>query len=225
LCAVLFAALISVSSAAAVPPTLLSLAVQDRHPTATFSAPRAGSATIYFASKPDRATDGGFLQENITNLDILTDSEIQSGRWFFENQLDPGTYYAMIRASPDFDTCWISDIGGYDPACADGFSNVVPLTVPRPAIRYTARVFAYRYSRVALLQLTANPLGEDQPYRVCFRTSSKRVRCARGNLNGFSWSAPATDSLTVSTRGLPRVTTFTWYVAGKKVAARRARVH
>jgi hypothetical protein len=48
---------------------------------ATFSAPRADFATIYIASRPDRATDGSFLTENIKELDILTDSEIQSGRW------------------------------------------------------------------------------------------------------------------------------------------------
>jgi hypothetical protein len=41
---------------------------QNRHPSATFSAPGADDATIYFASKPDRARDGGFLRKNIKKL-------------------------------------------------------------------------------------------------------------------------------------------------------------
>lgn len=44
-----------------------------------FSAPGADSATIYLATEPDRATDGGFLQENIKDLDFLTTDEIQGG--------------------------------------------------------------------------------------------------------------------------------------------------
>src|SRR4051812_37544982 len=102
-----------VSPAAAAPPTLSSVGSQDRHPTATFSAPRASDATIYFATKPDRATDGKFLQENIKDTDFFTDSEIQSGRWMSESQLDPGVYYVMLRVSPDFDSCYLSD-GNYD---------------------------------------------------------------------------------------------------------------
>jgi hypothetical protein len=51
--------------------------------------PRADSASIYVSTKPDRATDGSFLTENIKSLDIVTDSEIQSGQWLSETQLDP----------------------------------------------------------------------------------------------------------------------------------------
>jgi len=213
----LFLVLILVTSLAwpgtafAVPPSLGAVSHQDRHPTASFSAPRAGFASIYLATKPDRATDGSFLQENIKELDLLTDSEIQSGRWSDENQIDPGTYWVMLRASPDFDSCYVYDNGGFDPACADGFSNVLNLTVPKPA-------------RQASLQLTATPLGEPLPYRVCYRLKAGSKRCLNGTLDGYSWSSSADDGLTVNTRNLAAITTFTWYVAGKKVASRRVRV-
>jgi hypothetical protein len=212
------------SAALAVPPTLAATSQQDRHPTATFSAPRSDFASIYLAAKPDRATDGSFLQENIKELDLLTDSEIQSGRWVDENQVDPGTYWVLLKASPDFGSCYLYDAGGYDPACADGFSNVLTLTVPKPAIRYTARVTASRYLRQASLQFTATPLGERLPYRVCYRLQNRSKRCLNGALEGYSWSSAANDDLTVSTRSLAAVTTFTWYVSGSKVLSRRVRV-
>jgi hypothetical protein len=224
LIAVAVACLAFPGAALAVPPTLTSVTQQDRHPVATFSAPRADFASIYLSSKPDRATDGSFLQENIKELDSLTDSEIQSGRWVDESQIDPGTYWVILRASPDFDSCYIFDTGGFDPACADGFSNVLTLTVPKPPIRYTARVTAYRYSQIASLDLTAKPLGERVSYRVCYRLRSGSRRCLNGTLDGYSWNSSADDSLTVATRNLPTITTFTWYVGGSKVASRRARV-
>src|SRR6266545_7971586 len=116
---------------------------------------------------------------------VLTDSEIQSGRWSDESQIDPGTYWVMLRASPDFDACYISGSGTFDPACADGFSNVLTLSVPKPAIRYVARVTAYRYIGQASLRLTATPLGERLPYRVCYRLKRGGGRC----LNGVSLSS------------------------------------
>jgi hypothetical protein len=223
--AALFAALAVAPSASAVAPTLSSVTAQTRHPAATFSAPRADSASIYFSTKPDRATDGGFLTENIKSLDILTDSEIQSGQWLSENQLDPGAYWVMMRAFPDFSSCWnFEAFGGYDPACADGYSNVLTLEVPKPASRYRARVNAYRNIRRALLELTATPLGETRLYRVCYRTLAKRTVCVRGTLDGFSWNSSATDLLTINTRSLPTLSTFNWFVGNTKVATRRARV-
>jgi hypothetical protein len=210
--------------AAAIPPTITSVTVENRHPVATFSAPRSDFAFITFASKPDRATDGSFLTENVEASDILTDFEVQSGRWSSESQLDPGTYWAMMRASPDFGSCYIFDTGGYDPACAQGFSNVVEVVVPRPAIRYTARVTVLRFLGEVQLKLTATPLGENVPYRVCGTIPKRRARCVGGTLSGFSWNDPGDDTVTMNTRGLPRTTTFTWFVSGVKVATRRVRV-
>jgi hypothetical protein len=218
------AALTLANPATAVPPTLSSVSHQDRHPAATFSAPRADFATIYLASKPDRATDGSFLQENIEELDILADSEVQSGRWSDESQIDPGTYWVMLRASPDFDACYIFSTGTFDPACADGLSNVLTLVVPKPAIRYAARVTAYRYLGQASLSLTATPLGERLPYRVCYRLKNRKNRCLSGLIEGYSWNASADDTRTVTTRNLASVTTFTWYVGGAKVASKRVRI-
>lgn len=211
-------------TALAVPPTLSSVTHQARHPAATFAAPRAGSVTIYLASKPDRATDGSFLFENVKEVELLTDSEIQSGRWLDENRIDPGTYWVMLRASPNFDSCYIFDAGTFDPACADGFSNVVTLVVEKPAVRYAARVTAYRSLREASLQLTATPLGEARPYRVCYRLKNRKTRCLSGTLAGFSWDDPAVGTLTVSTRNLPSIVTFSWFVGSTRVASKRVRV-
>jgi hypothetical protein len=41
----------------------------------------------------------GFLSENVKETDFFTDSEIQSGSSVYENQVVPGTYYVMPRAS------------------------------------------------------------------------------------------------------------------------------
>jgi hypothetical protein len=218
------AALVLVATALSVPPTLSSVGVQDRHPTATFSAPRSDFATIYLATKPGRATDGAFLSENIETLDLLTDAEIQAGHWVDDSQVDPGTYYVMLRASPDFDACWRDDLGGYDPACADGYSSVVPLTVPRPASRYVASTSVLRFLKRVELRLSAVPLGDRLPYRVCYRLVNKQRRCLVGTLDGFDWNSGATDTLSLNTRGLPRVTTFTWFVGNRVVAVKRARI-
>ena len=212
-----------VGAADAAAPTLSSVGQQGRHPTATFSAPRADFDSIYVSSKPDRATDGSFLTENVKELDILTDSEIQSGRWTDERQLDPGTYWVMLRASPDLVACFRDDFN-IDPGCADGFSNVLPLTIPEPPIRYSARVTTYRYSREASLRLTATPLGEKRAYRACYRLASGRNRCLNGSLDGYDWNSSADDTLTITTRNLPRTATFSWYVAGKRVAIKRVHI-
>ena len=85
LCAVLGLAVLSsvvtATPALALPPAITAIGQQDRHPTVALAAPRADSVTVYIASKPDRASDGSFLQENVVESGLLTDSEIQSGRW------------------------------------------------------------------------------------------------------------------------------------------------
>ncbi len=178
------AVLVFPGTARAVAPTLISVSATDRHPLATFSAPRADSATIYFSSKPDRATDGGFLDENIKALDLLTDSEIQSGQWLGETQLDPGTYYVLLRVSANFSACYNFDLGTLDPSCADGYSNMLTVTVPSPRTRYSASVTPLRSLNEASLQLTATPLGTKTPYRVCYALKTGTKRCLNGTLDG-----------------------------------------
>ena len=218
--------LVFVSSALAQPPVLSSVTVSaDRHPSAQFSAPKASDATIYFASKPDRGSDGAFYSENIVALDFLTADEIQAGNWTFSDQLDPGTYYAMINTDPDFGLCYDPNTGTYDPSCADGYSNVVTLTVPIPQIRYTAGIHVVRYSKEADLSLKATPLGVKQHYRVCYLTRAKTKRCVSGTLDGYSWDSPGSDEMFVSTRKLAARTTFSWYVGSRAVAKKRVKVH
>jgi len=210
------------SVAVAAPPGLLSVGQEAQHPTATFSAPLADDVTIYIASSPARATDGSFLTENVETLDILTDSEIQAGTWKSERLVDPGIYYVMLRASPTFSACYRFEQGGYDPACADGYSNVMTLAVPTPQIAYSTKATIYKNIRVGYLSLTAKPLGVDLRYDLCYRTKAKRKRCSKATIDAFSWEQTATDQLRVSLAGLAKRTVFTWYKRGTtKVLAKR----
>jgi hypothetical protein len=209
------AVLVLTSSAkASQAPSLLSVVQQNRHATATFSAPGADDATIYFATKPDRASDGSFLQENIKDLDLLTTDEIQRGSWTYESQLDPGTYYVMMRAT-DYD-CF------GQPTCLDGYSNMLSLDVPKPHQTYRGSASVLHYVHIAYLKLRVNPLGETLPYKVCWRLRSGKRRCVSGKVEGYSWNDSADDELSVRLRAMKRRTTFVWYVHGRKVAARTA---
>jgi hypothetical protein len=217
------AALVFAGPSLAVPPSLTSVGQLNRHPTATFSAPRAEYVSVYVASRPDRASDGRFLTENVVATDWMTDSEIQAGEWEYANQLDPGTYFVMLSADPDFDACYVEGTGAYDPSCADGFSSVATLAIPTPTSRYAATVKVYRWLGEVDLRLTATPLGVDVPYKVCYALKTKKRRCLSGTLSGYDWNASATGELTVTKRGLGKHTTFTWYIRGRKVATRTVR--
>jgi hypothetical protein len=217
-------ALVFVPSAAAVPPVLLTVGSQNLHPSATFSAPKSDHVVIQIATRPDRASSGEFLTENVEVFDVLTDFEIQTGNWLYESQQDPGTYYVLLRASPDFDLCYLIDSGTYDPSCADGYSEMKTLTIPRPSIRYAATVRRYVFLSNVDLNITARPLGQKLPYRVCYRTASARRVCLAGVISGFDWNSPASDTKTVNRRNLGTLTTFTWYIEGRVVATKRARV-
>jgi hypothetical protein len=216
--------LFGAATAGAAAPTLSAVGVQDRHPTAAFAAPKADSVTIYIATRPDRASDGQFLAENVVEVATLTAAEIQAGEWKDAAQLDPGSYFVLLDADLSFDACYIPDSDTFDPTCADGWSGVLPLTVPRPAIRYTGTAGVSKYLGQVTLTLTATPLGVPQAYRVCYLLKTKVRRCLSGIASGFDWNSPASGRLTVRTRGLAATTTFTWFVGGAKVAARTVRV-
>lgn len=214
---VAIAALCSVQSALAVQPALTAASTSpDRHPSITFAAPAASSVTVYFASKPDQASNGQFFSENVKRTDYLTDDEIQTGAWTFEYQLDPGTYYVLLKASPNFSQCYVSG-GTYKPECAMGYSNVGQIVVPVPPIRYSAIVNAPKFWQTVQLKTKASVLGINQGYRVCFRNRSKKTICVHGTLNGYSWNSKATDYLTISKHNLPKRATLTWYVGKTKV--------
>ncbi len=221
LAAVLLGVLVLATGAEAVPPALTSVGQENRHPTAVFSAPRASDAAIFVASKPDQSTDGRFLTENVRGIDLLTDTEIQNGRWLGETQLAPGTYYVMLESLADFNACYIFETGTLDPACASGLSSPVPLVIPKPVSRYSVAV--ERYRNELSFTLTAKPLGERRAYRLCYRLKSRRAACQRGVLNGYDWNSRTTDTIDVSTRNLANLTTFTWQVAGRVVVKKTLR--
>ncbi|MGK2937070.1 MAG: hypothetical protein ACSLFR_04595 [Solirubrobacteraceae bacterium] len=211
---------VSSTPALAAPPAISAVGQQDRHPTVSFAAPRADSVTVYIASKPDRATDGSFLQENVVEFGSLTDSEIQSGQWLDSSQINPGSYFVMLRASRDYRSCVSSDPNTFadinDPSCADGFSTVLPLTVPTPKTTYTVKTELLKNIRIAYLTLTGNPLGVKVPYQVCWKQPKGKKKtltkkCLNATLSGYSWNDDASDQLRISTKGMTRRTTFTWY--------------
>jgi hypothetical protein len=202
-------------TAFAAPPKLLSVGQQNRHPTATFSAPGADFATMYLATKPDRGSDGHFLDENVKESDFLTSDEIQRGAWLDTSQVDPGLYYVMLEATQ---FCYPPD-----PACTEGFSSVLTLEVPKPSSTFRGHVGpVFRFIRIVYVDLTVRPLGERLRYRVCWPLRTKKRRCASGVVVGYSWNSSASDSLSLSMRGMAKRTTFTWYVNGRRVAAKTA---
>ena len=215
-------ALVMASVALAMAPQLTSVSSQQRQPTVTFSAPRAGAVTVYLATKPDRGADGLFLQKNLRDAEILTPADIQGAKWTDPNRVDPGTYYVMLRAQANFDACYVGP--GLDPACADGFSDVRTLVVPKPTTQYSVRVKVDRKNAFATLLLTATPMGEQTPYRVCYRTAAGAKRCTAGLLQGWDWDRSVQNAVYVHTNNLPPVATFTWLVRGQQVAVKRVRV-
>ena len=193
------------------------------------------------AERPANAVVGGGAGQasagdvfGVEVTDFLTASEIQAGRWAYESQIAPGRYYVMLLAAPDVDACLISDQGDYDPSCADGHSAVLPLTVPRPASRYTASARVRRSLQRVDLRLRVAPLGFGRRggarggprlrYRVCYQLTNQQRRCLTSAVEGFDWNSGASDMLSVTTRRLPPLTTFTWLVGGKAVATRRVRI-
>ncbi len=190
--------------------------------TMSFSATRADSVSVYIASKPDRGSDGSFLTENVVTMDSFTDSEIQAGQWLDSDQIDPGSYFVMLKATRDFTSCDSYDSNFntvVDPSCADGFSTVVSLTIPTPKSRYTVKTEVLKNIRIAYLTLTANPLGTKLPYQVCWKqpTGKKKTlkkKCVTGSLSGYSWSDDASDLRRISTKGMTKRTKFTWYTRG-----------
>jgi len=196
------------------PPTLLTVSQRNRHPSATFSMPGSDEATIYFASKPGRASDGGFLRKNIKELDLLGTVEIRRGWWSFEEQLDPGTYYVMMQAI-DYDC-----IG--QPGCIGGYSNMLTLAVPKPSQTYRGSVEVLHDVHIVSLTLHVTALGEKLPYKVCWQLANEKRRCVSGTVAGYSWNSSADNQLGVRLRGMKARTKFTWYVRGQAVVSKTA---
>ena len=189
------------SSAATTSPVLRGVTELNRHPSATFHAPGAEFATIHFSLSPTTASDGRFLAEDIKLSDMFTGAEIARGAWSSEEQIDPGNYYVAIRASSYCEP---------EQTCAEGPSNIMQVTVPEPEPDVRTSISVLRYVRTIYLNIKLEPYGGRQPYRVCWRTKTRRRRCMRGVVDGYSWNAAASDTVEIALRGMARKTTFTW---------------
>jgi hypothetical protein len=128
LLATLLASLSLASTAQAAAPRLLSVDQQNRHPAVGFSAPGADDVTVYLSTSAARATDGGFLVENVKEIDFLTAAEIANGAWLDEYQVDAGTYYVMLNANTYDSEC---------STCTNGYSNMLTLTIPADPVAPT----------------------------------------------------------------------------------------
>jgi hypothetical protein len=196
---------------AATPPTLVGVGERNRYATATFG-PLTGvtDLVVWVSSSPDRGPNGNFLPRRFLLSDSLFRREIDAASWTSDTQLDPGRYYLMAEA-------WSRGCVGSD--CIAGYTEVLPLAIPKPAQSYRASARILRAVRLMQLQLTVTPLGERLPYRVCW-TIRHGTRCIRARVAGRSWNASASSRLRVPLRDMPRVTIVTWRVSGQVVAAR-----
>jgi hypothetical protein len=199
---ILTAALALGAAPAYAAPLLINVGQQDRHPTASLT----GAETIYMATSPERASDGKFLEENITDLDLLTDAEIASGQWLYERQLDPGVYWLVAT---DYET----------------YSEPMALEIPKPKQRYRVKV---SHGFIASFEFIVTPLGEDLPYRVCWPRGKGR-KCLRETVGGYDWNDAASDIvyLTASDVGLSerrRKTKLTWWANGTRVVSKTVRL-
>lgn len=201
--------------AEAAPPIVVSVSAPDGYPSATFSAPRSSYVTVFVATKPDRATDGQFLEGNVITTELLVDEEARSGRWTSETPLPPGTYWVLLQADPA-DDCFVEE--SLDPSCADGYSMPLRLVVTTPVkVTFTGSV---RPGATATLTLRRSVVLASVAYRVCFPTAAGTRTCRRGVIG----SRASTGSVRIATAGLARTTTFSWTVGPKVVATKRARV-
>ena len=211
-------ALLNAAPADAAAPVLIGVSSDRLHPSAIFHAPGAENLNITFATSPERGTDGSFLTENVRHTDGMTADEIQTGRWIDSSQIDPGRYWVYLRAS-DF-SCFDDPVSG----CTSGFSNMLEVEIPAPDQRYQTSVDVLRNVRVIFLTIKITPAGKKPiPYRVCWRDKRRKQRCARGRVDGYSWTEPASDMLQIRLRGMTRRTEFVWTVGGAEVAYRRVR--
>ena len=176
--------------------------------------------TVYISTKPDRATDGRFLDENSAGIDFLTDGEIATGQWMHSGLLQPGTYYVMLHA--DHYTCHVDE----GQVCMQGYSTVSTLTIPKPKQKFRATVDP---GFIATFQLTVSPVGESLPYRLCWARTGKSRKCERGTVFGTDWSDSESDSIYLTVDDLKlaarqKRAKFTWYASGKRVASETVRI-
>src|SRR4051812_34870420 len=83
----------------------------------------------------------------------------------------------------------------------------------------TVKTLLFKNIRIVYLTVTGNPLGVKVPYQVCWKqpTGKKKTlkkKCVNATLNGYSWSADASDLRRISTKRMIRRTKFTWYTRG-----------
>lgn len=115
--------LLAPADALAAAPTLASVGLAKRHPTASWTLPPGvESDVIEVAMAPDQASDGGFFEENVVEFDTL---RAQQATWVGGSRIKAGRYYIHVK--------------GYVPSCFDDpacempyqWSNVLTLVVPK----------------------------------------------------------------------------------------------
>lgn len=124
----LFGMLTFASAAVARAPRLCVATVDHRgHPAIRFLAWGAGGVVVYIFKRP-AGSPAVSDPRHLVVRQALTRTQIKSGKWVGQHALEPGRYSIRIIARFDFTFC--QDTAAYpDPSCANGPSNVLPLTV------------------------------------------------------------------------------------------------
>jgi hypothetical protein len=196
-------------------PELLSLEQHDRRLTARFgSLGGVDAATVHISTEPYQYQHpGGWQTAGIASHDALTMDEIAAASWTYEQRLDPGSYYVRVETR-DYDCPQV---------CISGYSQTLNVNVPEPAQRFGAGIRLTRNRRVVSLTLRVTPLAKYLRYRVCWM-SKKGRRCVGRAMEAASWDEGRSQTVQVWAGGMRRVTRFVWYVDGRVVVSRKARI-
>jgi hypothetical protein len=145
--AIVFATFVGVAAAradATAGPTLLSVAAQQRHPSAAWTLPAGvGAEAIEVATSPDVSSDGSFLPENTVAYDVLAPN---ASSWLSARPLALGTFYVHVQSSDD------------------GWSNVMVLTIANTAPRLSGSLrFVGRHAAFVQATITVCDDTDGEP--------------------------------------------------------------
>lgn len=156
--------------------------VYSSHPIFTWSVPgNEESDAIYIANKPDTTPEGKFFDENVADLDLLTNNEQQ---WSPSSPLYAGAYWWLV---------WSHDRNTFQSlySTPSGFTVAPSLTLLPASTR--------RYLNLHWLDVTVR-------WTANVHTLTAKVRLLRRGKTVWSRSE-GEDNLV----GSPGSTSFTWY--------------
>ena len=171
-----------------------SVSASDRRPTVTFTAPRASSVTLSFATKPDRATMEGSPRTSLIRLP--PDSEIQAGHWVADRQIDPRELLRAPEREPDFDACATRQRRHLRASLRRRLLPVAPMVVREPVSR-AERPGRRPYSLSSSVDFASGRPGGEAAVPRASATEACSASVSGGTLAGYSRNSSDDDSRTV----------------------------